>query len=386
MSHTKKATIIATGLAMFSMFFGAGNVVFPLALGQLAQDQNFYAIIGLLVSAVGVPFLGLAAMTLFDGDYKEFFARIGKVPGFLFVLLLMGLIGPFGAIPRCVALSYSTAKTFLPGVSLLMFSLFSCVLIWLFTFRKNSIIDTLGYFLTPVLLASLGIIIAKSFMTDTVSPTNTMGSSELFWHGLHEGYQFMDLPGALFFSSMIIACMRATIVPTENKTWNIIMTTLKSSIIGASLLSLVYIGLSYAASIHSDMLAGIPVDELVSTLAIHIVGPSAAIVACIAVASACLTTAIALAAVFAEFIHNDLTMGKLNYQLSLLLTLVITFFVSTLNFMGIKAFLVPILIAVYPALITLSIMNLLYKLYGVKIVKLPVLIVLILTLLAQFVF
>lgn len=72
MQLSKKSSTIAAGLAMFSMFFGAGNVVFPLALGQIALDKNFFAILGMLITAVGVPFAGLLAMTLYDGDYKSF--------------------------------------------------------------------------------------------------------------------------------------------------------------------------------------------------------------------------------------------------------------------------------------------------------------------------
>src|SRR3984957_3942591 len=100
MAQATKSATIATGLAMFSMFFGAGNVVFPLALGKIAQDQNVFAILGMLITAVGVPFLGLVAMTLFNGNYIHFFERLGKVPGFLVVTAMLGLIGPFGAIPR----------------------------------------------------------------------------------------------------------------------------------------------------------------------------------------------------------------------------------------------------------------------------------------------
>ncbi len=379
MSHSKTSTIIATGLAMFSMFFGAGNVVFPLALGQIAQDQNLPAITGLLITAVGVPFFGLAAMTLFNGNYTAFFSRIGIVPGFLFALLLMGLIGPFGAMPRCIALSYSTAKTFLPGVSLPFFSFFSCVVIWLFTFKKNTIIDSLGYVLTPLLLGSLAIIIFKGLWTAPEAPQNPTAAFKLFLQGLQDGYLFMDLPGALFFSSVIIACMRTTIVAEENTQRKLIMTTFKASVIGASLLALVYIGFSYVSSFHSANLAGLPPDELISTLAVQILGANAALVACLAVALACLTTAIALAAVFAEFLHNDVTMGKVNYQLSLLATLIIAFFVSTLNFSGIAAFLFPILTVCYPALIALTAMNFLYKTHGIETVKMPVLIVLLIS-------
>lgn len=64
---------IATGFAIFSMFFGAGNVVFPLALGQFAKDKHPYAAFGLVLTAVIVPFIGLIAMALFNGNYKHFF-------------------------------------------------------------------------------------------------------------------------------------------------------------------------------------------------------------------------------------------------------------------------------------------------------------------------
>lgn len=379
MSQSTKTATIATGLAMFSMFFGAGNVVFPLALGQIAQDKNFFAILGMLITAVGVPFAGLIAMTLYDGEYKRFFSRIGIVPGFLVALVIMGLIGPFGAIPRCIALSYSTAKVFLPGVSLPLFSAFSCILIWLFTFKKNTIIDVLGYVLTPLLLGSLAIIIVKGLIDSPGVPSSGHESFSIFLKGLMDGYQTMDLPGAFFFSSVVIACLKTMVGPNEKSPHNLLITTLKASAIGAFLLAATYIGFSYVSSFHSGSLANVPSDELISMIAIHVLGPNAAIVACIAVSLACLTTAIALSAVFAEFIHNDITMGKLSYGPSLIGTLIIAFFVSTLDFNGIAAFLTPILQIVYPALIALTVLNILYKLYGFEPVKVPVLVVFLLS-------
>lgn len=379
MTHTLKSTTIATGLAMFSMFFGAGNVVFPLALGQIAQDKNFFAILGMLITAVGVPFAGLMAMTLFDGDYKRFFSRIGVVPGFLVALVIMGLIGPFGAIPRCIALSYSTAKTFLPGVSLPVFSAISCVLIWLLTFRKNNIVDILGYVLTPLLLGSLAIIIVKGLIDSSAIPESGHHDFAIFLKGLMDGYQTMDLLGAFFFSSVVIACLKNSVEQKEKSPRRLMITTFKASAIGAFLLAITYVGFSYVSSYHSGVLKDVPSDELISMIAIHVLGPNAAIIACIAVALACLTTAIALAAVFAEFIHNDITMGKLNYGPSLIGTLIVAFFVSTLNFSGIAAFLTPILQIIYPALIALTVMNILYKLYGIEIVKAPVLAVFLLS-------
>lgn len=363
MQPYEKTNIIATGLAMFSMFFGAGNVVFPLALGQVAQDQNTFAIIGMLITAVGVPFIGLIAMALYDGDYKLFFGRIGKIPGLLLATAILGLIGPFGAIPRCIALSYSTAKMFLDTVSLPIFSVISCSVIWIFTFRRNNIVDALGYILTPLLLGSLAIIIIVGLINAPQAPEAGHEIFEIFIKGLNDGYQTMDLLGAFFFSSVVLASLKKNILLTnKDNTKRLLGITLRASAIGAVLLALVYIGFSYVASYHSEALSNVSSDELISIIAVHVLGSHAAIVACVAVSLACLTTAIALSAVFAEFVQKELLSNKISYGIALSGTLIITFFVSTLNFTGIAAFLTPILQVCYPGLITLCFVNIFYKL------------------------
>ncbi|MBA3957671.1 MAG: branched-chain amino acid transport system II carrier protein [Parachlamydiaceae bacterium] len=371
--QTQKSNTIATGLAMFSMFFGAGNVVFPLALGQYAQDQNLYAILGLLISAVGVPFLGLIAMTLFNGNYKHFFERIGVVPGFLVSAAIMGLIGPFGAIPRCITLSFATLKIYSPDLSLPVFSILSCLIILLLTIRPGKILDILGYVLTPILIGSLAIIIVKGIITSPAAPHADHSSFAIFWKGLTEGYQTMDLLGAFFFSYVVLACLERNIDTKNPKNYRrVIWLALKASGIGAFLLALSYMGFSYVAAFNSEALAHVPKDELAGTVANIVLGPYAGVVACIAVSMACLTTAIALSAVFAEFVHKDLTANKLNYEISLVITLIVSFFVSTLHFTGIAAFLQPILQICYPALIVLSIVNIAHKLYHFQPVKVPV--------------
>lgn len=371
---TKSASnTLVTGLAMFSMFFGAGNVVFPLMLGQYAQDQNIWAMMGLLITAVGVPFLGLMTMTLFDGDYKQFFDRMGKWPGFIVAAAILMLIGPFGGMPRCIALSYSTLKLYLPAVSLPFFSAISCVIIFLLTFKRTKILDVLGYFLTPILLGSLALIIIGGFWFGPQAPDSSHAALTVFAKGLTEGYQTMDLLGAFFFSSVVLACLRQDVNPADKKDYKrLIKVTLKASCIGATLLGLTYLGFSYIASFYSEILAGVPGDEIAGILALHILGPYAGIVACLAVSLSCLTTAIALGAVSAEFLHIDLSKNRISYIWSLLITLIITFFVSTLHFTGIKMILGPILQMAYPALIVLSILNIAHKLYRTETVKWPV--------------
>lgn len=377
-----KSTSWPTGLAMFSMFFGAGNIVFPLALGQYAQDQNIYAILGLLITAVGVPFLGLIAMTLFNGNYRYFFDRIGSIPGFIVALIIMGLIGPFGALPRCIALSFSTLKLYMPGINLNVFSLISCILIYVFTFRKNNIITVLGYVLTPFLLFSLVVIIIKGIGYSTIAPLTDHPPSTIFLMGLKEGYQTMDLLGAFFFCSVVLACLKKNTCETQEQQNHkkTLLITLKASAIGASLLAFVYIGFSYLSAFNSASLMGTAKDELLGTIALQVLGPYAGIIVSLAVALACLTTAIALAVVFAEFLQTTICRDKINYQTALITTLVISFCISTLDFMGIARFLAPILEICYPALITLCILNIGYKLFQFKPVKAPVFIVFVISL------
>jgi branched-chain amino acid:cation transporter, LIVCS family len=373
MSTKIQSNTLTTGFAMFSMFFGAGNIVFPLAMGQFAQNQNIYAILGLLITAVGVPFLGLVAMTLFDGNYKNFFEKIGKAPGFLLAFFIMLLIGPFGAMPRVIAFSYSTAKMFMGDISLPVFSALSCLLIYVMTYKQSRILDILGFFLTPILLISLAILVVKGLLTGQTPDASGQTNLNVFLSGVWEGYNTMDLLATFFFSSVVILCLKKELHPESAKDYKkVVAMTLKASCIGASLLAIVYIGISFVAAKHSQTLAQYPSDEMLGQLSIQMLGPYAGIIAVVAVSLACLTTAIALAAVFSEFIHEDISNFKISYPVALIFTLIVTFLLSTLNFSGIMSFLAPILFLIYPSLIVLALVNLLHKLYSFPYIKGPV--------------
>ncbi len=360
---------------MFSMFFGAGNSVFPLAIGQITQSYYGYAFIGLFITGICVPFLGLFVMMLFQGNYHTFFQRTGKIPGFLVASAILALIGPFGATPRCITLSYATLQNYLPSIHLPVFSALACGIIFLLTFRKNKLMDVLGYYLTPILLGTIAIIICKGLVTGGTIPPSTISKGSAFFHGLQEGYQTMDLMGAFFFSSVIIACLQGTQVPKtqqEGKDFSFLPLAIRSSLIGATLLGLTYFGFSYLAAVHSELLADVAKDGLLGTVALHMLGSIGGTLASVAISFACLTTAIALTTVSAEFLQKELTFDRLSYPISLIIVLLVTFFVSTLHFDGISRILLPILQICYPALIVLSLMNLLHKFYGYEQVKLPV--------------
>ena len=363
---------LSTGLAMFSMFFGAGNIVFPLAVGQYAKDASLYAIIGLLISAVAVPFLGVITMTLFQGNYRNFFSRIGKMPGFIITVLIMALIGPFGAIPRCVILAYSTLQLFFPDLWLVAYSAGACLLIFLLTYSQQRLLEILGYLLTPLLIGSLFFIVVKGLWTAPSAPPAIHEPLNVFFAGLIEGYNTMDLLGAFFFSSVIFLCLEKELPKAEaSNPRHLISLTLKASCIGAGLLGIIYTGFSLLSSYYAQVLADTPTEVLLGTIAIEILGTSAGVVVCTAVVLACLTTAIALAAVFAEFLHQDVFDDRMGYRPCLVITLLITFCMSLLRFEGISQALQPVLTILYPALIILTLLNLCHKLWGWRAVKVP---------------
>ena len=371
---TRAISLFSVGMAMFSMFFGAGNVVFPLIVGQATTDNSLFAMAGLVLTAVGIPFTGVIAMALYDGNYKEFFSRLGKWPGFIVPLIIMGLIGPFGCMPRCIALSYSTMKMFFPEIGVVLFGILSCLAIYATSIKKSRVIDFVGWILTPFFLFAIGFIVVMGLVNHPgeLQPSTYM-PVDSFVYGLQSGYHTMDLLASFFFCGVVIGALRKiSHVNGQLDRSLAVKNSLIAAGIGAFLLASVYIGMSLVAALHSTKLVGVSAEMLLGTVALEVLGPSAGIVTCVAVVMACLTTAIALAAVVSDYFQQELLKDKASYRTSLILTLVVTFLVSTLEFQGIFKLLGPVVQVLYPALLILSLVNIAYKVWGFDNVKFPV--------------
>lgn len=366
------AEATSIGLAMFSMFFGAGNIIYPLAVGQYAGDKNLFAMFGLIITAAIMPVAGVIAMILFDGNYRAFFGRLGRVPGFLLALIIISLLGPLGSTPRCIALSYVTLQSISLNISLTSFSALACGMIFLFTVKKKHILTLLGWVLTPLLLISLLMIVVIGFITAPQAHSADGNNLHMFLHGLYEGYNTMDLLAAFFFSSTIIAILKARVSEDKTTQKSYTKTAFQASIIAVILLGATYVGFSYIASFHGSDLSGNTKDQLLAAITMKIAGPYAGILVCIAVALACFTTAIALISAFTDFMQREVFKEKISYEVTLIGALLITFFVSTFAFTGISAFLWPILQICYPGLIVLTFLNIAYRLTGYPMVKVPV--------------
>ncbi len=355
MNTLKKFDCIAFGLAVFAMFFGAGNIIFPLALGQITLNKTPWGLLGFLLTAVAMPFIGLLAMFRYKGKIRLFFARLGKIPGLSLATLVISLLGPFGAAPRCIALMHSTLSLSFPGLPLILFSISACGLIFLFSFKENRLVKLLGYVLSPLMVALLILIIIKGFISspETVLESSNPSNGSHFWKGLTEGYNTMDLLAAFFFAPIVISSLK-----NPEKDQNLNGFVIIASIIGASLLALVYIGFCYLAYLYAPQLTGIANDQLLGAIAIKILGPHAGIIVGLTVTFACLTTAIALIAAFASFIKKEIMKERIGYTPILIISLLITFAITTLEFQRISRILNPLLEVCYPVLILLTFYNL----------------------------
>lgn len=375
MKKILQSDIVSIGLAIFSMFFGAGNLIYPIKVGMNAGQYNCYAIAGFLLTAVLLPLFGLIAMILFDGNYKAFLFRLGKIPGYLLLIACMLIIGPGIAIPRIITLSHTMMEPFLPSVSVFVFSLIFLGITFLCTFRENKIVDLLGKYISPLLLISLAIIVVKGFMIAQSSTDAISAPVDLFKKSFRTGFETLDLLGAIFFGSIILHILKNTVGKKGYDNKQLAYIGLKSGLLGISLLAIVYIGMSYLGVYHSYGLGLINPGLLFSKVSFRVLGCYGAAIIGLAVFMACLSTSIALSAVVGEFVQKELFRSKITFLQSLILVLVASI---PLSIFGLDTVLEltagPIIYIGYPMLIVLTFVNIAYKLWGFKSVKIPVVI------------
>lgn len=352
-----KLIVLSTGFALFSMFFGSGNLVFPLTVGQMSEGHSFLAALGIIFTGVIVPFLGVFGILLYKGNLFEFFQCFGKKGTWLFAFFALALMGPFGVLARCLTVAHGAAALLFPDISLYFTSAFLCVAIFFLAVNKSKIVTTLGSLLTPFLLLSIACIAWFGLAEGTSPATSLSHSWEALKNGFFQGYQTMDLLAAFFFSQFVIQHLKGK--SAEKHFY-------ASSLIGAGLLSAVYLSLVMLGWKFSPLLEGVPPQEMLGMIAMESLGSFAAPCVCLAIVFACLTTAIVLASLFADFLRTEVAQGKIGNKLALLITLGISFAVSTLDFAGIAGFLGPVLETIYPALITLTVINIGSKLLGYR--------------------
>lgn len=384
MKKQMNISITTIGLAIFSMLFGAGNIIYPIKAGVVSGSKNFFGIAGFLLTGVILPVIGLVAMILFDGNFKKFFNRLGRVPGFLAILFCMLVIGPFIAMPRCITVPYDMLSPFLPAsIGLPFFSIIFALITFLLTYKESKLLEVLGNVISPILVGSLGFICAKGLFGAQVMVPQTMNTSTVFFEQFIHGFQTLDLLGAMFFAYIVIRILKAN-AHGEFNTKQLALLSLQGGLIGASLLMAVYIGFSYLGAYYGHAVSpdmnGAQMFRLISLQVVHEYG---VVVIITAVLMACFSTISALAAVLAEYLRYDIFQKRLGYIPCLIITLATTVFIANFGLSNILTYSAPFINIGYPIIISIVICNLAYSLFGFKMIKLPVAITSILVIGAQ---
>lgn len=366
--------IVASGIAIFAMLFGAGNVVFPLAIGNETGAGMWWAMLGLIITGVFVPLLGIVVMMLFDGDHKKFLGQLGVIPGALIAAVCMALIGPFGCIPRCITLSHAALAHHMPWLTLFQFSFIAAALLFATTFRKNGIMGILGRVLGPLKLILLSSFIVLGIYRSGNMETFPLTATDCFFKGFFSGYWTLDLLGGLFFGGLILSSIKSDCLKDDGSLdyGKVLKYGGLAGVIGSCLLATIYLGFCAVAAKHGRFIDVVEKEKLLSALAVYILGPQAGILANLTVAISCFATATALTSVFAEYIRKEIFCGMISYIPALLITIAANTVMANFGFAGIMNAIAPVVILVYPALIVMSVLGIVKKLFNIDFVKVPV--------------
>lgn len=370
---------IKAGLALFAMFFGASNFIFPLHIGANSGQHLISNIIGFLMGGVGIPMIGLIAASMFDGDYIKFFERLGKVPSYLIIFFLILIIGPLGAMPRVELLVFSTVEPFMPQIlkNNAVFSIAFCATTFLIAFKKNKIVEILGIVLSPIKIITVLVLIVLGAIpwNPEVIMNESLTTSSAIKNSLIQGYCTMDLLATNFFSCVAFQFVNKHKIQLEQAKGNTTQVMINASIFAGIIISCIYTGFMLLSYNHAASLQNISPVQMIAAVSTLVLGKFGSLYVAITISFACLSTVLALADVCTDYIDKMITMGKVSRIFILFTVVLVTYITSNFGFQGIMHCLTPILEVVYPALITLSIMNILYKCFDIKTVKIPIFLV-----------
>ncbi len=350
MSRKKIIDIIICGFALFAIFFGAGNLIFPPYLGVISGNNWGIANIAFLLSDPLLPILGVIVTALLGGQATDLGKRVSKHFSIIIGAISIILIGPLFAVPRTGATTHEIfVQSFVPSAPQWITSLIFFGLTLYIAIHSHTVIDAIGKYLTPILL----IILLLVFIAAVVQPNagfQTTTSAGLFSQSFKEGYQTMDALGAALMAGVVISDLTRRGY-TEKKEQHQMMFGV--GIVSFILLALVYSSLTYAGATVSTVYdSTVQRPALLISLIEQLLGSFGKVAMGIAVSFACLTTSVGLITTCGHY-FSTLTNGKLEYKKIVIVSVVLSFLLSLLGVDALLQLAVPVLSAIYPMVIAL---------------------------------
>ena len=362
-----KGEMVLVSFMLFSLFFGAGNLIFPPFLGQNAGSHTLPALLGFLITAVLLPVLGVIVVAEFGG-LDKLSRKVDPRFAMIFTVVIYLAIGPGLGIPRAASVPFEMAiAPYMPkGASLGLFMFFYSLVFFLIAgwlaLTPKKLVERIGKFLTPSLLTLLTILFISFLVNGEtgVADPQPVYENAAFVTGFLEGYNTMDTIAALNFG-LVIATTLYNLRITDHKV--MIGYTLKAGVAAGSILALIYAALSYMGMKTSGIY---PLQEngawTLRCIVKQIFGAPGAILLAATFTLACLTTCVGLITSISQY-FSTLT-KKLSYRQWVLLITGFSFLVCNQGLNTILSISIPVLNIVYPIAIVLIVLGLLDKWIG----------------------
>ncbi len=355
---------ILIGMTLFSMFFGAGNLIFPPFLGAQAGSSMWPAFLGFAISAVGLPVLGVVAVTL-SGGLEKLASRVHPGFSFIYILILYLAIGPCLAIPRTASTSFSMAVIpFMPdsapkAVVGLLYSLVFFALAATVAMHPEKLTEYLGKRLTPVLLILIVVVFAGAvFKSGGPVPEPVKAYSDLTpIQGFLYGYQTMDTLAALNFGMIVAMNIRAKGIRQEK---GVIYETIWAGWIAGFILLAVYAMLAFVGRFSGEIFTGAANGTQVLTGTVEFLfGRVGTVILALIFLIACFNTCVGLFSCCGKYFSG--VFPKISYRKWVLIFAFVSMVISNIGLDAILKFSIPVLNCIYPLAILLIFLSLAYR-------------------------
>ncbi|MDD7363509.1 MAG: branched-chain amino acid transport system II carrier protein [Peptoniphilus sp.] len=349
----KTQDIFVSGLALFAIFFGAGNLIFPPYLGVGAGEGWFSVMLGFLLADPVIPIITVFVTAFVGGRAVDLGKRVGPRFARLLSLVAIICIGPAFAIPRTAATTHEVGiMPFLPNFPIFVTSLIFFAIAFALSYKESGVVDIIGKYITPALLIFLVLIIVKAIAAPVGEIVAVPHEGGFFVSGFYEGYQTLDALAAPLFTGIVVADLirkgYGEVSEAERKAF-----ILKVGLVCFVALAFVYGGLTYLGAQGSAIYTqdNSRVEILVGLVGM-LYGTFGRVALAIAVTLACMTTAVGLISSAGNF-FADISDGKIKYEHTVIVVTIISFALSLIGVDAIISLAGPVLTIVYPVIIAL---------------------------------
>lgn len=341
---------VVIGFALFAVFFGAGNLIFPPYLGMEAGEHWFTGFLCFVAADAGLAIMAVMATVKSSGTLDTMLKPLGSVPAKILSTALILCVGPLVAIPRTCATTFEMGiKPLFPEFSSWIFGLIFFAIVAALTIRPTSVVDIIGKFLTPILLLTLFALCIKGFLSPIGELAKANPSYNVAKEGFLAGYQTMDVLGAVPLTIVILKGAMKKGFQGSRTQFKLMIPACLVAFLG---LFLVYGGLCYLGATTSAMDIGpISQTELVVLVTELLLRRFGVVLLGLIVLFACLTTAIGLTSSAADF-FSSLTKGRISYPALVLIICGMGIAISNIGISTIIRLASPVLSVIYPVFLT----------------------------------